>query len=216
MSAFLLGVMVIGCGQGVETSISFLPHADGYSWEYRGSLYVGTVENYAVRRIRYFDGTTTLSNDLIVQNFITSDEVITGSLSLLNTFAVPLPYDVTYCYINGTGVYDFGKPGSPTTEANLFLPLPLEIGKTWVREGVTDTFSCEVIGTETVSVSAGTFDAFKVGLSLSGTLEPIKYEWYADGVGMVKLSIEDITIYSQTGEVIGTGTYIEELVSKNF
>ncbi len=209
--AWIIAVGVIGCGESVKTSTDFIPHVDGYRWEYKCYFLVGTSETSVFKRIRYLDGTTTLPNGLSVQNFIVTDEV---NAQTTKAFGIPISTPGYYCYIDDTGVYRYGMLNHPTTEATLILPLPLEVGKIWQRGSI---LTYEAIATEEVSVPAGTFNTVKVNLKGSGTTESEWYEWYAGGVGMVKISM-DVFVTTIEGDRIipEPGYYIEELLGKNF
>jgi len=184
----------------------------------------GTLETSVLKRTRYFDGTTELSSDLIVQNFMVTDEVSAFGISIFSNiqmFMVPSIALQNYLYVADTGVYDYGGHDDPTTEATLIVPLPLEIGKGWER-GRASSF--EAVAEEDVVVPAGNYKAMKVFLDEDGLGEAAYYEWYAQDVGMIKSAMTfsyapmvidiDGRAIPSTMEV--EGSYIEELVRKNF
>lgn len=226
---FVTEVGIVGCGKAVNSPVklSYFPHEDGYRWEYRCRFVAGPSESSSFKRIRYFDGTTILPSGLTVQNFIVTDEVAAHAakaFSKINTFGLLLSSPKNYCYIDGTGVYSFGSSSYPATEAKLILPLPLEVGKVWQRGSGIFNLICEAVGEEEIAVPAGTYNAVKVNVRESSTTEPLYYEWYADGIGMVKFSYSYLTTTStldSEGRVVPVtsedqGYYIEELLSKIF
>lgn len=194
-------VGLVGCGvTGTSSTSNYYPHQDGYQWVYKSTFVIGTTESSVIKKTVSFSGTTILSGGLTVQNMTVSEEV--------GAFAVKaLAAAASYYYVNENGVYTYGNSLSPTTEGTLVIPLPLEVGKKWSREG---SFSCEAVAVEDVAVPAGTFRAIKVQVGDSSFCE-----WYADKVGRVKSFVDNITFYNLSGEVM-VGSYSEELVSKNF
>ena len=218
---FLLTLLVLGMGCSTSTPDSalktnFFPHEDGYSWEYKYTETFGTIESIFTTR-KYFDKSVTLNNDVIVQKFIVSYEAlsqIAKTKIIVSARVSSLNSDVNYYYIDEKGVYTYGYEGYPTTEATLFLPLPLQVGKKW---SLGHYYSCEAIAEEKIIVSAGTFNAIKVALNESNTTESSWYIWYADGVGMVKSYQNLVLYYFENGSFVQSpGVFVEELVSKNF
>jgi hypothetical protein len=80
-----------------------------------------------------------------------------------------------------------------TLFGNFYLPndLPVSAGSTWQDSEFPDGSPYTVLGTETLKVPAGSFQAVKVlreGVAPDG----IKiYRWFVKGVGLVKVYIED-------------------------
>lgn len=90
-----------------------------------------------------------------------------------------------------------------------YLVNPLTVGQKWQWTGLDPARvevreSSRVVGTESVTVPAGTFRAMKVVTEISGAAEKTRTSWYADGVGLVKSITEagkikygsDLTDYS--------------------
>lgn len=212
--------MVVGCGQVInpKSSISSFPHQDGYRWEYKYTMTIGTSEVGSLKYIRYFNGTTTLSNGLTVQNFYITTEAMTqgiNTLNLVKTLGLPLSSSKSYLDITETGVYDYTSAGKPTTEASLILPLPLEVGKVW-HSGIEEfILTYEAIAEEEIAVPAGTFRTVKVNKkSILFGESDYSYLWYAEGVGMVKSYTRISDVYWEGSSEVVTMT--EELVGKNF
>jgi len=216
-----------GCGKAGNTSslsMSSYPHQNGNQWECKTTLTVGNSVNSTSIMKRYFDGETTLSNGLVAQNLCTSYETSSAgvmAIKRIKLFASPSSTSL-YC-VTGTGVYNYGTITYPTTEAAYLLPLPLDVGDIWT---IVENLTCEVIGEEEITVPAGTFRTLKVEVNIfgsSGADQSDYYEWYADGVGLVKSSFSFLTLSStiEGGRVILStieveSSLVEELVSKNF
>jgi len=212
-------LMVVGCGRVIHISLVNIPHENGYRWEYKCYLLVGTTESSSFKRIRYIDGTTTLTNGLTVQNFISTEEAAAQAAkirSAVQIFGLPFSSPKSYCYIDGTGAYGYGSSTYPTIVPNLIIPLPLEVGRRWYR-GTDMPMTYEAVSREDISVSAGTFKAIKISLKYADGSDAKIYEWYADGVGLIKILIKDLEIvYPIDNPTLTNGDYIEELTSKNF
>jgi len=230
----ILVIGIAGCEevQRPSAELNYFPHEDGYRWEYQCSSAYGISESSSFKRIRYFDGTATLPNSFIVQNFVCTEEALSQSAMVFGTvklFGLPISrLGSTYLFIDETGVYSYGNPYNPTTEAGLILPLPLSIGKVWKRGHAESILTCEAFAAEEVTVPAGTYNTVKIRLKIGTAESDYWYEWYADGVGMVKSSAELLTQAVTLEEVNGelriipiTGEsvvwyFTEELLSKNF
>jgi|GEM_PF-3188079 len=187
-------IFLTGCGQQTSTSQDdgYFPHKDGYSWTYQKIVTTETegsgTTTYTTEETFYFSGTTTITDELVVQN-----RYIQGNTK------------ESYYLINNTGVYYFGTVDNPSTEAEVVLSYPLYIDKEWIGlMGVTS----EVSTFEAVTVPLGTFNAYKVK-SMS-----FFYEWYAYNVGKVK-DYAEITV-TIAGPLLMTSEATRLLKSKNF
>jgi len=212
-----------GCGKAGNTSslsMSSYPHQNGYQWEYKTTLTIGAsdISTYTIKQ--YFNGETTLSNGLVVQNLCSSYDATSSvgitAIKIIKSFASPS--STWLYYVSGAGVYSYGTTTYPTTEATCLFPLPLDVGDIWTIAGVT----YEVIKEEDITVPAGNFRTLKVAASSSGTGQ-YDYKWYADGIGLVKSSFNFLTLSStvEGGRIILStieveGCFVEELVRKNF
>ena len=215
---FVAAMVIFGCAQQEQTSvtsvpliISNFPHEDGNQWESTFSVVYGTTEVSSRRITREFNGTTTLENGLIAQNLMVSWGAVSSTVSMSGaskTFAAPWSFSLYY--VSANGVYDYGEPTNPTTEATMVIPLPLQVGDTWTISGRTH----EAIAEEEVTVPAGTFNTIKVAIRSWGNSEPDEYEWYAEGVGLVKSYTWFVAADINNDPV--EGSFNEELVSKNF
>ena len=197
----LAAVVIIGCGHKVtiQADPNYFPSVNGYRWVYEEKLFLGTVESWHMEQTAYISGTSQLPTGLVVINMVMTDEV-----------SSPTTY---YYSVNATGVYNYGNSNHSTTEADRILAFPLVAGQTWTRS-MSPALSSVALGFENVTVPAGTFRAMKV-MTNNGDF----YEWYSDGVGLVKTLMNVIvtTFEAGTGRVVATeGTYARELKSKNF
>jgi len=214
LSVILASFWVLaGCGKVIDTSsnsLNNIPHVNGYSWDYTCKFIVGTSEASTFTKKRYFDGTINLANGLTAQIFKVTDEV--ASSSIPETILKCIRASSTMCYYQDqSGIYDYGNPQSPNSAASLILLLPLNTGKRW-EIGTTYKLTCEAVSAENITVPAGTFKTIKV---LVGDPTDEYYEWYADGVGLVKISVK-IMVLDPNGRFANEGYYVEELAGKNF
>ena len=131
-----------------------------------------------------------------------SEAVVSGSITaqIMSSYYLYSGQSSTsegYYRITDSGVYYYGSPQYPTTEAQELLRFPLNIGETWTQysNGQNSTI-VSVVGQENILVTAGTFDCYKVKYaSYNGTLETYSYYiWYGDGAGMVKIDTEPSSI----------------------
>jgi hypothetical protein len=216
--ALITGILLVGCGRSSSTAaatVTSIPHSDGNQWVYRNSMSIGTSE-FAQKNINYFNGTTVLPNGLRAHNYCLSVESYAATAMKHTTpkaMTICLPDNICLL-VNDSGVYCYGSINSPTTEGSQILPLPLAVGNKWQRDR---DFYCEAIAAEDVTVPAGTFKAIKVVLTNS-TSDEVYYEWWADGVGRVKMYeyIPDLFFVNNgnSNQILYVGT--QELLSKNF
>lgn len=94
--------------------------------------------------------------------------------------------------VSKDGVFSVGKADERTT----FLKLPLAKGSKWVADkqqgpGRDQEWACEAVGTETVKVPAGEFQAVRVDtkVTLNGAVQHTMTFWYAAGYGVVKKNL---------------------------
>lgn len=206
---FTLTGGITGCGQVQKNSsgaVTNFPHTDDKRWLYKETTTLGTLETI-YKTTQYFDGVATLESGLMVQRYRVSEEVVSESISAwrpINAFALP---SGGFYYIDDSGVYRYYS--ITTSEAELELPLPLDVGKTWQRNARA---SFEAVAREEIIVPAGTFIAIKItSKSFSDTEH---YEWYADGVGLVKSFTKTLNI--PLVSTVETFVSTLELLSKNF
>ncbi|OGC07867.1 hypothetical protein A2526_05750 [candidate division WOR-1 bacterium RIFOXYD2_FULL_36_8] len=226
---FVMGCSNLNQSQPSASSSNYYPHADGNRWEYGCGIYTtgeGLIEGASSIKSSYFSGTTTLSNDVIVQNLYSIYNSVSGeglAIQSIQKFLKPFSlkgysatsYPPAYILVNNNGAYFYGNELEITTEATLIIPVSLKIGDKWQD---SFGFTCEAIGYETVTVPAGAFETIKIKAG-----EDL-YWWYADGAGAVKCLLDNIVVSvpsfeSSTNRIISVlvnGYYIEELKSRNF
>ena len=105
---------------------------------------------------------------------------------------------------NDDGVWTYGTSSAPSTTGLLMYDFPLSLNKSWT---ITGSYEGTVIGQETVTTDAGTFNCYKIQLTnnaFADTYNSITFTdftyivWLGDGAGIVK--------WSFTGA--GTGSYV--------
>jgi hypothetical protein len=102
--------------------------------------------------------------------------------------------------VDSSGVYYY--PSLTTTEAYTFLSYPLEVGKNWIYYDLgPNSYSSRatVAAQEDVTVSAGTFNCYKITFAyLRGTVEVGSSNiWFGKNVGMVKTTTSSTTYETQ-------------------
>jgi hypothetical protein len=102
-----------------------------------------------------------------------------------------------------TGAYAHGSGSQPTTDPEMILKYPLEVGTTWTDIHLSRYY--DVVTVESITTPAGTFSCKKVRISTL-LLEYWHYCWYAKDVGMIK---------EEYGLLYGDSTS-REVISKNF
>lgn len=210
----VMGIM--GCGQVQKiSSVTNFPHADGSSWQYKNTITYGTAEGIYIET-HYFNGIATLESGLKVQNYSSSQEVVKNLLfNTAQTVKALALSSAGYYLVNDSGVYYYYSVA--TSEAQLVVPLPLEVGQTWQDWQRDPVSSYEAVVREEITVPAGTFNAIKV--ISKGLVDWEYYAWYADGVGLVKSynKISNVLIARPDGSTT-SATYVAtlELLSKNF
>lgn len=94
---------------------------------------------------------------------------------------------------------------SPQDGSITIITFPMEPGRSWPGRswGAHAHETISVVGTESISVPAGTFTTtrFKHRIAYATGLEDTLHYWYAPGVGMVK-AIEGLTIDMGGGPVL--------------
>jgi len=95
--------------------------------------------------------------------------------------------------VKADGYYLLGKLGQGNkpelfAEPALLLPIAAKLGDKWVEKRPETTLSAACLGTERITVPAGTFDALKVyGAAAQNANERTEFTfWYAPEAGMVK------------------------------
>jgi hypothetical protein len=167
----------------------YYPNTDGYIWTYRVTS-TSTPDVYTMRTT--FDGTATV--DSVVVQARRTEYILGNQISTYEG----------YFRVTDAGVFGYGSPSSPTTEARTEFVFPLEIGSSWT----TDISTSEVVAIENVTVPLGTYNnCFKVVTSQPAN-DTYTNVWLASNVGIVKSEY----FYLNPPTVTTTS----ELTSKNF
>jgi len=198
---------ISGCGQMKDNSsvTSFYPHVNGAVWRYKYSRLdqYGRNSHYATE---YFNGYSFLEDGLKVQNYYVSEEteaILSVSVNTVNAFELFL---TGFYYIDNTGVYYYWS--TTEAEAQLILPLPLEVGNTWKR----NDWDFKAVTMEEISTPAGIFKVIRVERQNPTRNEC--YEWYADGIGLIKSVTKAVDV--RGGVTMEISVTTQELISKNF
>jgi hypothetical protein len=168
-----LVALIVSCG-GEEDE--YLPLAVGNTWNYDMTylmIYIDTVEATGTS-VTEVTAEATLDNDVDVLEFV---ETMTWDTLLPNTAETTYLYETDDYLL----IYDDLADTVPDTS----LVLPFEEGNTWlVYADSLDTLTAEVVGQETVTVPAGTFeDCWDIEYTSLGQTQ---HNWFALDVGPVK------------------------------
>jgi hypothetical protein len=170
-----LVALIVSCG-GEEDE--YLPLAVGNVWNYDMTYLMITNDTLqtAGTSVTEVTGETTLDNDVDVLEYV---ETMTWDDTLL----VPNSVDTSYLLENDDYllIYDDLADTLPDTS----LVLPIEQGNAWVvYADSVDTLTAEVVGQETVTVPAGTYDdCWDIEYTSLGQTQ---HNWFALDVGIVK------------------------------
>lgn len=173
---YLWFFFLIGCGGGEK---DYWPLAVGNIWDYQ----VSTTVTMPDTTITFTDTMkievtreTTLDNNTAVFEVIT--EMTVDTIVTTDT-----------AYYQETDEYVFAYDEKSTTNPDTLLVLPIEEGKSWtVHKDSLETITMEVVGKETVTVPAGTYEDCWKGrqIQTDGTDAETMYVWLAPDVGWIK------------------------------
>jgi hypothetical protein len=141
------------------------------------------------------------NGDSLVTTF-EGEEIVSGSITAQLTKSYYVfsgqPYtSEAYYDVTDSGVYYYGSPQYPTTEAQEVLRFPLSIGETWIQWSSGQySIAGSIISQESIAVTAGIFDCYKVKYSnYTGTVETSSYYiWFGNGAGIVKIDTEPSSV----------------------
>ena len=212
----LFMALIVGCGSLNPTSSTdwarYYPHADGAKWIYRNTAIIGTSEAYTYTASTEISGTYDIGT-------VTTQKYILGTVALASDTSNSTSYYVT----DSTGVYYYGHGSHTTTEAQTYLPFPLENGKTWscllYSIEPADDFTATVIGPESVTVPLGTYNACKISYVNKSDSTWVENIWLAENVGKVKSEVRMVVyVLDPNGRTDSQTTYVatSELTSVNF
>ena len=190
---------------------AFYPNADGNVWIYKCLTFDGGSTTESTAEVT-FNGTQTVEGqtaqiqtcyDILPDGTLVTNEAF-GSVLIIATNA---------------DVKEYGAPDNPIMEANVHLLFPSVVGDSWpygwFTEGAHILITTEALAVESVTVPAGTFNCFRVGISAPHPPDQpymAQINWYAKDVGLVKRLVCGID--PLTGAFLFSLTL--ELKSKNF
>lgn len=191
----------------------YYPIVEGATWQYtaNGSDYTRTITNVQANR---FTETTTFDE-------ITNEITWTCDANGLQMLEYGMnEAGMSFETVNVTGVT---FPPAEAWTVGTSWENAFDVTGRMSQEGmememtgnITNTH--HIVGQETVTVQAGTFDAFKVettstmnmttkvmDMSMPMNVDFTTTSWYAEGIGMIK---------SQVGGMVGAGDHVTELVT---
>ncbi|MEO0136486.1 MAG: hypothetical protein ABIL40_04575 [candidate division WOR-3 bacterium] len=169
---FLL--LLIGCGGGEK---DYWPLSVGNVWEYQAQITITTPDTN-------FTNTDTLKIE------ITQETTLDNGKKVFESITSNGSSDTTY--LEKTDDYLFSYENKADTEPDTMLAFPLEEGKTWtVRKDSLFTETVKVLGKESVTVPAGTYDDCWKGMVITTgtTIAETSYIWLAPDIGQVKMTM---------------------------
>ncbi|OGC06373.1 hypothetical protein A2526_01510 [candidate division WOR-1 bacterium RIFOXYD2_FULL_36_8] len=204
-------------GGTTGTIADYYPHQDGYSWTYGQSSTISfDVTGLPIPPIGDIVATGT-----IVDTFNGTQTISTGEAQILReeTTAGGVTATIeTLVIASDDGVRTYGTPSIPTTTSTYLYAFPLQTGKTWTIIG---SLEGTVVGEESVTVTGGTFQCFKLSLR-SPTFDTLYsnytyYVWLGKNAGVVKTALSGTYTTSYSGySLITTVSLVSQLISKTF
>jgi len=176
----LFGVLVSSCSILQQTSSgggeSYFPSAFGNTW--------------------FSKSTNGESSIMTVEGMVNIGSITAKRFFTTNFHSSGASTNEVYFKIDSSGVYTHGSDGYVSSIGIPFLAFPLEVGKRW-DISVTSTFSTRgsILAKENVTVTAGTFDCYKVRFTnYYGTLETDSTDWwFGNNAGIVKIASSSST-----------------------
>jgi len=210
--ALLLGLAVAGCGGGSSISsqygtVSYFPLAAGNTWVYEVTHYNTTAPGLPIL------DTDSITYEVGAPSGGAFPLYITSASDLGTTTIQNIKWD-------GNNLLKLGE--SHSGSAFTYQP-PIVLfkngvggGEVWVadttaRDSINNTTAAmsttyETMGYETVTTTAGTFNAFKVkSYATTGGFYAYQVSWYAQGVGIIQM--ENYVNSPLTGDTILSDRY---------
>jgi hypothetical protein len=174
-----LVILIVSCGGIAVQNRDFLPLAVGNQWNY-DMYYSMMMTSDTVRNTGA--SVTAITRQTALNNTVEVLEQVTTN-TWDDTLTNPNSVDTTYLLL--TDDYLLVYDDLADTEPDTSLDLPFSTGKTWVvYADTTDTLTAEVIGQETVTVPAGSYDVcYNVEYTSLGQTQN---DWFAEDVGIAK------------------------------
>ncbi len=168
---------LVSCGGGEK---DYWPLNTGNVWEYK---MVTTVTAPDTTITMTDTMKTEVTNKTTLNNNTEVYEVITTSRTFADT-----------SYQQKTDDYIFSYENKADTEPDTIIALPLEENKSWnIHKDSSYTETMKVLGKESVTVPAGTYDDCWKGLDIytDGVRTETSYVWIAPDVGWVKMTMTE-------------------------
>jgi hypothetical protein len=183
--ALAAALLFTACGLFGGAEDDYYPMTVGNMWNYHGVI---TYEQADADT-----GATFITvAEVTAETQLTNGEDVFELTNLDSTFTRP-PDETTLVntrvnYARKTDDHVLAYDSKDDTEPDTVLALPLEDGKTWTVSSKGDTtITATVDGQESITVPAGTYECWKVRMTLTvGSTSQDVYWWYAEGVGHVK------------------------------
>ena len=190
-----LVVLLVSCN-GEQDGTDYLPLAVGNQWTYDMTYRMITIDTLQANGT----STTEITSETVLNNNLEVFEQVTTT-----TWDTILPNSIDTTYLLLTDDYLFVYDDLADTDPDTSLALPFGAGNAWVvYADTTDTLSAEVLGQETVTVPAGSYNGcWNVEYTSLGQTQN---DWFAQDVGIVK----NLMVIDQQTIVI---EYLKELVS---
>ncbi|OPX18111.1 hypothetical protein BXT86_02895 [candidate division WOR-3 bacterium 4484_100] len=164
-----LAILIVGCGGKAD----YFPLTVGNVWNYT-TIKTTTMTTPDTS----WSDTTTMKTEITQETTLDNETSVFEYVTTIDTY-------VGTTYIQETDEYILEYENKADTEPDTSLALPIEEGKTWtVRKDSAYTFTAVVLGKESVTVPAGTYDdCWKIGYI---TDNDTVFSYLAPDIGMVK------------------------------
>ncbi len=183
ISAF---VLLTGCSLfNSSKSEDFYPLAKGNFWNLK--MTNETIVGDSVVKDTVIHMRNEVIDQVTLDNGQKAYEMKVGATDSLYNFAI-MGNSIFYIEKGDSAYFKYDSLGQTT--GKYMAPLSIEVGDSWD----TDTSHVEVISIDSVTVNAGTFEAYKLENIYNGDTS---WQWVAKGVGLVKM-VNDFPIDSMT------------------
>jgi len=167
-------LFLVGCGGGEK---DYWPVTVGNIWNYQ-----------QVTNVTAPDTTITFTDTMKVE--VTKETTLDNNTAVFEVIQSSGTYADT-SYWQKTDEYLFWYDNKADTEPDTTLVFPIEEGNSWnIHKDSSYTETMHVIGKESVTVPAGTYDDCWKGMDIRshGTIAETAYFWLAPDIGWVKMT----------------------------
>jgi len=167
-------LFLVGCGGGEK---DYWPVTVGNIWNYQ-----------QVTNVTSPDTNITFTDTMKVE--VTKETTLDNNTAVFEVIQSSGTYADT-SYWQKTDKYLFWYDDKADTEPDTTLVFPIEEGNSWnVHKDSSYTETMHVIGKESVTVPAGTYDDCWKGMEIftDGTIAETSYVWLAPDIGWVKMT----------------------------